>query len=120
MIALIDYISFIFKYIVDILSVKPFPDFNVSILQMLLTCFVLKYVFMFFFGGMREFDISTNWINSAIVNQEINNYNRKKALARIEEERKANMPEYMYKKHKSKKASKKQIAEMKALLAEFD
>lgn len=120
MIALIDYISFIFKYIVDILSVKPFPDFNVSILQMLLTCFVLKYVFMFFFGGMKEFDISTNWLNSVIVNQEINNYNRKKALARIEEERRADLPEWMFRKIKPKRASKKQIAKMKEMLAEFD
>lgn len=120
MIALIDYISFIFDYIVDILSVKPFPDFNISIIQLILTCFVLKYIFQLFFGGMKEFDISTNWMNSAIVNLEINNHNRKRSLIQKEEEKKANMPEWIYKKPKAKKASKRQIAKLKAELAEFD
>lgn len=90
MIALIDYISFIFDYIVDILNVKPFPDFNISIIQLILTCFVLKYIFQLFFSGMKEFDISTNWMNSAIVNQQINNHNRKKALSEKEAKNSSN------------------------------
>lgn len=80
MIAIIDYVIFIFNGIVDLLNIKPFSDFNVSILQIILTGFVLKYIFTFIFGGFKEIDISTNWVNSAIVNQQINNFNRKKQL----------------------------------------
>lgn len=107
MIALINYITFIFDYIVDILSVKPFPDFDISIIQLILTCFVLKYIFQLFFGGMKEFDISTNWMNSAIVNQQINNHNRKKALS--EKEKKESPKKISYKEKRAIKKSLKKF-----------
>jgi len=108
MIALIDYITFVFDYIVDILSVKPFPDFDISIIQLILTCFVLKYIFKLFFGGMKEFDISTNWMNSAIVNQQINNHKRKQALSEKEN------------KDSSNKITNKEKREIKKALKKFD
>ena len=115
MIAIIDYVTFIFRGIVDLLSIKPFPDFNVSILQIILTGFVLKYILTFVFGGFKEVDIATNWVNSAVVNSGINNYKRKKALSSSE----AELNKLSGKGVKRVKPSRKERKEMEAILSEF-
>lgn len=114
--AIIDYVTFVFSHIVDILNVKPFPDFNVSILQIILTGFVLKFIFTFIFGGFKEVDIATNWVNSVVVNSGISNYKRKKALS-IQEAENQKLNSKLY--GKKRKASKKEQAEMRELLKDY-
>ena len=113
MIPIINYVTSIFYHIVNILDVKPFPDFNVSILQIILCCFVLKYIFKFFFGGMHEFDISTNWMNS-VISREISNSQRISTL--VKNSKHDDIP----KERKIKKASKREQEKMRKILQELD
>lgn len=79
--AIINYLQFVFYKIVDLLSVRPFNDFPVSILQLILVGIILKYVFRFVFGGFKETEVQMNYFNNKAVSRSINNIKREKQLA---------------------------------------
>lgn len=54
MYAILDYILLIFKNIVHVLSIKPFPDVNISYIQLICSVFVISSLLNLCFGGLKE------------------------------------------------------------------
>lgn len=64
---IIDFFLTIFDKLVDLLNIKFFSDVNITFLQIILIGIALKFVFKFLFGGFKEIDTSTNYMNSGVV-----------------------------------------------------
>lgn len=80
MIAILNYVQYIFLKIVDILNFRPFTDFRVSIIELMCCGLFLKYVFRIISGGFNETERQVNFINSYSVSRSMSNFNRKKSL----------------------------------------
>ena len=79
--AILEYVSFTLEKIVATLNVQIFSDFNITYFQFLLVIFLLPFVFKLLFGGLKEFDSSMNWMNSAVTTK-MSNYARKEYLSK--------------------------------------
>lgn len=56
MYAIIDFILLIIRKIVHVLSIKPFPDFNVSYIQLICSVAVIIGLIKLCFGGLKEME----------------------------------------------------------------
>ena len=80
---IIEYFGLVFSKIVNILSIRPFQDFKITYLQLILACIVIRYLIKFVFGGFKEFETGTNFISGKIfdkVSDDISNKNRKEQI----------------------------------------
>lgn len=58
--AIVDFTILIFSNIVKVLSIKPFEDFDVSYLQLILSSVVIVYILKFIFGNFNEINKFTD------------------------------------------------------------
>lgn len=80
MLAILNYVQFVFIKIVDILNYKPFTDFRVSIIELMCCGLFLKYVFKIISCGFNETERQVNFVNSYSVSRNMSNFSRKKSL----------------------------------------
>lgn len=114
----LSYILFVFNKIVDLLSVKPFPDMPITIFQFMATILVLKYLFRFIFGGTREIELFAN-TSIRDYSRKMNSANRKQQLIEIDSSNDKKKKMSAFKEPNMRKATAKEIAEMEELLAEY-
>lgn len=81
---LIDYVTFVITRIVQILNIRIFSDFSLTYFELIMTAFILKFIFRFIFGGMKEFEMQTNWIGSALTSKMSNEVRKKQLLLKNE------------------------------------
>ena len=78
--ALLKYIKFVFAYIVNILSFRPFPDFPLTLFEVLIGCFLIKYVIKLLFGGFKEVNTSLGFNTNDFVSKTMSNHERQKQI----------------------------------------
>lgn len=81
--AIINYFSLVFSHIVNILDIRPFQDFKITYLQLLLTCIVIRYLFKFIFGGFKEVENGTDFMTSKIISNASKGMDNKNRKAQI-------------------------------------
>lgn len=60
MYVILDYVLLIIKNIVHVLSIKPFPDVNLSYIELLCGSVVIGALLKLCFGGLKESERFTN------------------------------------------------------------
>lgn len=82
MYAILDYILLIFKNIVHVLSIKPFPDVNISYIQLICSAVVICALLNLCFGGLKELEkFSDGSLKDSIkVSKSIANNHRKQQI----------------------------------------
>lgn len=108
---IIDYVVLIFNKCIDILNTKFFDDIDITFLQVLLGAIALKFVIKFLFGGFKEVETSTYYLTPRISSRITNNARKQQLID-------DGLPDYFNKDVKSKIATPKEQADLRAMLDE--